>query len=338
MSDVFKENDIRPEHLKDDQLAAIEHDIAWLTSRRDQFVDVSCPACGLRSEAKAFEKTQLRYVTCSHCGTLYVTPRPTADMLGDFYAQSKNYAYWNKYIFPASEDTRRDKIFRHRASRLAELYERYCPGAKTLLEVGAGFGTFGEEVGKLGIFEDIIVVEPAPDLAETCRQRGLDVFEETFEDLDIPDGSVDIIASFECLEHLFAPRTFIEKCRRLLRPGGALLVTCPNCHGFDIVTLQNECDVVDHEHLNYFNPNSLSALIQSCGLEVLEVQTPGKLDAELVRKKVLSGIISLKDAPFLEQVLLNRWDELGIPFQQFLAENKLSSHMWVVARLNREDS
>jgi hypothetical protein len=36
--------------------------------------------------------------------------------------------------------------------------------------------------------------------------------------------------------------------------------------------------------------------------------------------------------PFLRRVLIDEWDRLGWPFQQFLAANGLSSHMWVVAR------
>ena len=32
------------------------------------------------------------------------------------------------------------------------------------------------------------------------------------------------------------------------------------------------------------------------------------------------------------EVLLDEWDTLGWPFQQFLAANGLSSHMWLAAR------
>jgi len=66
----------------------------------------------------------------------------------------------------------------------------------------------------------------------------------------------------------------------------------------------------------------------------VEVTAPGELDAELVRKKALAGLLSLEDQPFLQEVLIDGWDRLGAPFQQFLAANGLSSHMWLVARRN----
>lgn len=90
--------------------------------------------------------------------------------------------------------------------------------------------------------------------------------------------------------------------------------------------------VAGPNHLNYFHPQALALLLKSCGFEVLEVLTPGKLDAEIVRKRVLAGGFDLRPHPFLEQVLVDRWEKLGKVFQKFLAQNQLSSHMWLVAR------
>ena len=59
-------------------------------------------------------------------------------------------------------------------------------------------------------------------------------------------------------------------------------------------------------------------------------QTPGRLDAEFVREAALKGDVRLD--PFLHRVLVEEWERLGWPFQTFLAEQGLSSHMWLVAR------
>ncbi|QDV72614.1 methyltransferase domain-containing protein [Botrimarina mediterranea] len=42
------------------------------------------------------------------------------------------------------------------------------------------------------------------------------------------DASFDFIASFETLEHLRDPRPFLQECKRLLTPGGRLMVSVPN--------------------------------------------------------------------------------------------------------------
>lgn len=328
----LKEAEIRPDDLMARQAELYASDVRRLMEASDHFVAVACPACGGDTPQYAFGKYSLSYQRCTACETVYVSPRPTPELLERYYQTSQNYEFWNRYIFPASEDARREKIFRPRAERIIDICERYQIEKGTLMEVGAGFGLFCEELRRLEAFKRILAVEPTPGLAETCRKRGVEVIEKRVEDIRLGTGEVDTIVSFEVIEHLYSPREFIERCATLLSSGGVLVLTCPNIKGFDISVLQEHSDSVDAEHLNYFHPQSLTRLLDACGFEVLEVATPGKLDAELVRKKVLAGEVALEGQAFLQQVLIDDWDRLGGAFQHFLAEQQLSSHMWAVAR------
>ena len=330
---TLKETDIRPDHLKQGQHERFLADIGRMLTHKSEFVRVPCPACAKDRPTPAFEKYQLTYVTCAECATLYISPRPTPAVLEEYYTTSENYKYWNTYIFPASEGARREKIFKPRAERLRDICTRHgVPSGGTLLEVGAGFGTFCEEITRVGYFKRVIAVEPTPALADTCRKKGLEVIQQPIEQVDFGATAVDGIASFEVLEHIFSPKEFVAVCSRILKPGGLLVLSCPNGQGFDVAVMGPVADTVDAEHLNYFNPGSLSRLVESAGFKVLEVLTPGVLDAELVRKKVLEGAFDLSRQPFLQRVLIDDWDRLGAPFQQFLADNRLSSHMWLVAQ------
>ncbi len=77
----------------------------------------------------------------------------------------------------------------------------------------------------------------------------------------------------------------------------------------------------------------MAILLERCGLEVVDISTPGVLDVELIRSAVLRGEISLEKQPFLNQILLDDWEEAkGRALQEFLSENLLSGHMWVAAR------
>ena len=105
-----------------------------------------------------------------------------------------------------------------------------------------------------------------------------------------------------------------------------------NAKGFDIVTLGALSGAIDPEHLNYFHPASLGALLESEGFTVLETQTPGRLDAELVRKAVLDGRADLSGQPFLQRVLIDEWEAQGERFQDYLVEARLSSNQWIVAK------
>jgi 2-polyprenyl-3-methyl-5-hydroxy-6-metoxy-1,4-benzoquinol methylase len=327
----LRETDIRPDELMAEQARRYAADVAWLLERRERFVEVPCPACEATAHASVWGKYGLDYRRCDACDSVYVSPRPDPGLLAEYYRNSTNYEYWNTVVFPASEDARRERIFRPRAVRVAELVDKHGAGGGVLVDVGAGYGTFCEEAVRLGVFERVVALEPEPHLAETCRAKGLEVIEAPVEQAEL-DAGFDVVTSFEVIEHLFSPRAIIERCAAILRPGGLVVITCPNVHGFDVEVLGEASATVDAEHLNYLHPASLSALLERCGFTVVDAQTPGRLDAELVRKKALSGAVMLDDQPFLRRVLLDEWDRVGDAFQDFLAANGLSSNMWVVAR------
>lgn len=48
------------------------------------------------------------------------------------------------------------------------------------------------------------------------------------EQIPLPDGSVDVIVSFETIEHVEKPEVFLDECRRVLAAGGQLIISTPN--------------------------------------------------------------------------------------------------------------
>jgi 2-polyprenyl-3-methyl-5-hydroxy-6-metoxy-1,4-benzoquinol methylase len=328
----LSEKELCPDELLAGQEAAFQRDIVRLHARSAEFVTVACPACGNSGGVPAFEKFGFQFMSCRRCRTIYMSPRPSEIVMADYYANSENYAYWAKYIFPASEASRREKIHKPWLERVVGHCDRFGIPRGTLVEVGPGFGTFAAVATESGRFQRVLAVEPTPELAAACRERGVAVIERRIEDLTDEIAGVDAMVAFEVIEHLFEPQRFVSRCAKLLPLGGLLVVSCPNGLGFDIAMLGARALAVDAEHVNLFNPESLSGLLHHSGFEVLEASTPGRLDAEFVREAALKGELDLSRDPFLKRVLLEEWDRLGWPFQQFLAANGLSSHLWVVAR------
>ena len=332
-SDLMKVNQIRQDHFVEEYLLLHITDVEQVLIHKNEFVEIPCPACEQERYVCKFEKSGFSFVECSACGTLFINPRPTARLLSDFYRTARSFNIFNEKIYPASETARRELIFSPRAARVVELCKRYLTdSATTLVDVGAGFGTFCEEIQKLAFFKNVIAVEPSPTLAETCRLKGLKVLKKSIEEIHFEDD-ISVTVCFELIEHLFKPRDFLLNIGRKTSGGGLLILTTPNIDGFDLKVLGPLSENVDGpEHLNYFNKKSLGSLLEQCGFNVLETITPGRLDAELVRKKALAGVINLENQPFLKQVLIDEWDSAGEAFQQFIAEQGLSSHMWIVAR------
>lgn len=325
-------NDIRPKKLDKGKKLALEADLSRLRNWKKDFIEVDCPACNMTDRSFAFEKYSFQFSECNNCRTVYMTPRATPEILNEFYANSELYDYWNKYIFPATQDRRRDSIFKPRVQKIIEYAKKFNVGKRGLLEVGAGFGTFCEEMNKEDYFKTVIAVEPGKSLAESCRKAGVRTIEEPIENITNLDVPIDLIVAFEVIEHLFSPISFLKSCHQLMELGGMIAITCPNFKGLDIMTLVEKSDSIDAEHINMMNPESIQILFELCGFEVLECITPGRLDVDILRNAIIEKEYDISEQPFLETVLIDRWEELGKPFQKFLQENKLSSNMWIVGR------
>jgi len=331
---VIRETDIRPADLEEGKLRALSADLERLSRHKHEFVAVACPACGADEGVFELEKYGFTFEKCPQCGTAYMNPRATPEILAEFYSQSVLYEYWNRHIFPASRAVRMERIFRPRVRRILELCREWNIAPGVLVEVGSAAGMFCEEAQACGTFKRIIGIEPGAAQAATCRTKGIEIIESTLEQVADLDTPADIVVSFETIEHVYSPRDFLTRCHDLLTPGGMLVLTCPNYEGFDIMTLGVLSDSLDAEHINMFTPRGLTALLESTGFEMVEISTPGALDAELVRNKVLDHVIDLTGQPFLRRVLIEDWERLGLSFQSYLCENLMSSHMWVAVRRN----
>lgn len=323
------EAQIRPPDLKRELAGYLARDRERWLAGRPRWVDVACPACAGARTARRFAVRDYPFAECADCGTVYHDPRPDERLLAQYYASAESYRFWAERIFPATAERRREAIARPLAERVAAL----APAGGLLVEIGAGAGLFLEEIRALGRFDDLLAVEPTPSLAAVLRDKGFAVVQDMAAGAALPEGRAAVVCAFEVIEHVFAPEEFLRSLSRALRPGGLLVLSCPNIRGFDFQVLG--CERAENfglEHINMFHPASLALLLERCGFAVAESATPGRLDADLVRQQILDGRLDVSDRPFLRRVLVEDWERLGAPFQSFLRDNGLSSNMVVAAR------
>ncbi len=107
------------------------------------------------------------------------------------------------------------------------LRKRILPGTGDLniLDVGCGAGgnilflkKFGKVTG-LDVSEDALAFSRNKGFAALVPGRA--------EKLPFPDGSFDIVATLDCIEHIEDDRSALRECGRVLKNNGALLLTAP---------------------------------------------------------------------------------------------------------------
>jgi len=105
---------------------------------------------------------------------------------------------------------------------------RYVEG-KDVLDVacGSGIGTsFLREAGARSAYG--LDIDPEAIAFAKARYRNCEFAQSEATSLCLRDNSMDVVVSFETLEHLKDQRMFLSECRRVLRPGGLLICSTPN--------------------------------------------------------------------------------------------------------------
>jgi len=115
----------------------------------------------------------------------------------------------------------------------------------------------------------VIAVDNDPTAIATIRDRGgssIVTLKADVRRLPLEAGSVDVVTSFETLEHIADPELFVSEIRRILSPDGVALISTPN-------RLHTEAlgRPANQYHLQEYAPSELRAILsQTFGrLEVL---------------------------------------------------------------------
>jgi 2-polyprenyl-3-methyl-5-hydroxy-6-metoxy-1,4-benzoquinol methylase len=96
-----------------------------------------------------------------------------------------------------------------------------------LLDAGCGTGIFSVEAARRGA--TVISLDCGKNLLRETRRKGIiAVLAGDVARMPIRDATFDVVVSSECVEHTPSPRATLRELVRVLRPGGWLVVTCPN--------------------------------------------------------------------------------------------------------------
>ena len=154
--------------------------------------------------------------------------------------------------------------FTTRTRAILAFLDRYAgpDGYPDILDVGCGAANMTHHLRHYG---RVSGVDNNPRPLEVARQRGLDAVQGSAEELPFGGAAFDLVALLDTIEHVPGEARVLSECRRVLRPGGKLLVTVP---AFQLLWSHND---VINMHQRRYTAGGLRARLVQGGFRPLRV-------------------------------------------------------------------
>jgi SAM-dependent methyltransferase len=287
----------------------------------------SCPICNSNEitntgnyKSENFLSCKL-IVECNSCGMIFANKMPSSEELDIYYSSGSYYEktsspYRNNFVeFSAKLANSRLELLN------AKIKE--C-GFKNVLDVGAGNAQFGNVLLKSYPNSEYDAVEP--DL-EISKQWG-DWVTDRFESIDnVNDKTYALVILNQVLEHVNNPISFIASICSVINNNGYLYIDVPYKDYLFKPSVE--------PHLLFWNPKSLTFLIEKVGLKLIFCDTAGMPHEQAKqffnRRTLVDKILN----PWLYANKVNKFmRKVGFTppfdtFRQFQADNYGGNRQWL---------
>lgn len=240
----------------------------------------SCPVCKSPvGQVTLSFRGEWRLDRCNACGMVYLANPPAYDRLAGEFAWRPSYGEESRSrraqepVLHAIEDSLRPISDRLRPDRLRNLIRVFEVGGR-ILDLGCGRGR--RLLERLPPNAVPFGIEIEPDPAQTAdkafAEHGGKVWCAPACDAlrEMADASMDSAVCHAYLEHEKEPIRVLDELARVLRPGAPVIIKVPNYASVNRrIRGRRWCGYRFPDHVNYFTPMTLKALVERCGFTVV---------------------------------------------------------------------
>ena len=224
--------------------------------------NVKCEICGSSKYTNLYRKKSyietkygnINLVKCSECGLIYINPQLSEDELADYY-DVDYYGINNKRFSGIIE-----RLIRLKRNIRAEVISRFTEKGK-ILDIGCGRGLFLDEMRGRGW--DTYGTEISETAAKYAREvLGPNISIGELDQHRFPDSHFNAVSIYNVLEHVSHPADIMLEIRRILKPGGILVVALPNIDSWQAKIFRMRWFHLDLPRHNFhFSPETLAKLL-----------------------------------------------------------------------------
>lgn len=252
-----------------------------------QLDHIVCPCCGADNARPWGSESGYVAVKCADCGLIYVNPRPSLRDITSANRIGEHRVTGGRVVVRA----RRDEASVVRAARQIQTLFPDLVAPVDWLDIGAGYGEFVEgAIGSLPAGSRVSGIEPMLVKTTAAQARGLNV---TDTPLEAVSGSFDVVSLINVFSHIPDFASFGAQIRRLLKPGGYLLLETGNAS--DLPSRAAYPDILYlPDHLVFAGDSQMRRILGGLGFEV-EAKMEQRLDdLTFVLKRAIKGALKGK--------------------------------------------
>lgn len=222
----------------------------------------NCTVCNSHDIAYLQNFKTLHLMKCKKCCFVFDERIPSELELNEHY---KVYAYSG--LKAISNETIRSY------NRLLDTFESY-KGSGNILDIGCGQGDFLTVARERGW--NVYGIEYSQAAVVLCRERGIVMHQGSLSHDIFDELTFDVITSFEVIEHINNPNTFMSVVKHKLKEEGLFYATTPNFNALLRFFEKDKFKMVCYpEHISFYTKKSIQYLGEIHNFKSIKIETTG---------------------------------------------------------------
>ena len=269
-------NELRPKDSYKNLLKKRTHSIDSLVKKygsipKDLLIEKTCSTCNSSNYTLFYKKDYMNIVKCEECSLVYTNPIFDEEHYKKTY-KSEDY---QEIVRELGEESHLYRVQRFGTERIG-IMNKFIKTKETIkyLDIGCSTGFVVEAAKNKGW--DAVGIDLNPSAINYGISRGLNLKNNSLDEVSFKKNTFDAISLFDVIEHLPNPQNIISKALNYLKTGGILFIYVPNWDSASRFLLGKKAHFIwPTHHLNYYNPKTITDLIQKFELEVEHLVTEG---------------------------------------------------------------